>query len=52
MTSLQFGFGSTLKTLNLLLLWFIERSKSENHGNYHSELRTICNLHNELNHIQ
>ena len=32
MTSLRFDLGSILKTLNLSLLWFIERSRFENHG--------------------
>ena len=32
MTSLRFDLSSILKILNLSLLWFIERSGSENHG--------------------
>ena len=32
MTSSQFDLDSTLKTLNLSLFWFIERSGFENHG--------------------
>ena len=45
MTSSRFDLGSTLKTLNLSLLWFNEQFGSENFGLQTSELTTtITNL--------
>ena len=34
MTLSRFDFNSTLKTLNISLLWFIERSGFQNHKMY------------------
>ena len=38
MTSLRFDLGPTSKTLNLSLLWFIERSKFQNLGVVHFKM--------------